>query len=177
MKSLLNLFIILTFGFVFGQQNFQLADKNWEIVLPENYFQDVSIPMIEPTDSVDRQIVTIIKKEDDSLNQLIAMYIENNDLIKLTPAVYAQSFSKSLPGFFEQDGLTVITNEVELRKIDGINFYLISVRISQNDSDYVYHVDFYLTEIGGKEFNVTLFYDNDDDKEALENSFFNSKFK
>jgi|GEM_PF-1286555 len=177
MKSLLNLFVILTFGFVFGQQNFQLADKNWEIDLPENYFQDISIPMTESTESTDSQIVTIIKKEDDSMNQLIAMYIKNDDLVKLTPAVYAQSFSKSLPGFFEQDGLRVSTNEIELRKINGISFYLISVSVSQDEEDYVYHLDFYLTEIGGKEFNVSLFYDNDEDKEALENSFFNSKFK
>lgn len=167
-------FVWILMGFVWNsvsaQEIFQLDSVYWQIHTPENFKLTK-----EFNSQIEFNICSIFKPEESHVNKLNATYISNQNLKNLTLEIYAFSLVETFKKGYNSGDFSAEV-QLERKKIQDIPFYLIRSQIRHLESDYQYISDVYLTEINGKEFNVTLIYDNDEDKQTLEEIFYNSSF-
>lgn len=167
-----NILFLVCFGLLlkgFSQEIFQLGDSQWHYLIPEGY-------SATDTEGDENVLITIWKNQINDLNTLSASFVQNDNMNKLTPEVYA---------FFLKDTYEKALNngelnaEVELSKlsIDERMFYSIECSILHPVYNYRYVLKYLFTSINDKEFSVQIIYDNDEDKNLLEQSLLNSKLK
>lgn len=177
MKILLTNILIGFCCLAFGQEYFRLGNTIWQYQKPEGFQYSEISQTNDIGDSVESEILMSISKgEPGDLNKLTAYYFSDDDFLKITPAIFVKTYSVIIRKAFEEEGYTVQTEEPELKKIDGVNFFLIHAKIEAPDTDYIFILDTYIAEVNGKKLNISIFYDNDEDKATIEESLFNSKF-
>jgi hypothetical protein len=164
-KFLISIIIFWAASFVSAQEIFQLDSLQWNYQIPDGF---------EISESHDF-FLTVLKPEEKHVNNLNVSYLLNPNIPKLTLEIYVFSLVDTFKKGYNTPDFSADV-QMERKKINGQVFYLIRSHILHQESNYQYVSDVYLAEINGKEFNVTITYDNDDDKMKLEESFFNSFF-
>lgn len=173
-KFLLILFIFGSIHFSFAQTKIQLDLIEWNYEAPKDF-------EINPTNygsefiSDGNSILEVFKPEETHINHLKVDYKESHNLKSLTLEIYAFSLVEVYKKGYNTDDFSGDV-QMERKKINNQVYYLIRSQILHKESNYHYVSDVYLAEINGKEFIVTINYDNDEDKMKLEESFFNSYF-
>lgn len=176
MKFVLNLFFVFSFYGLFGQNIFQLDQNTWNFTVPTDYIilyenQETAYLNFENNYS----LISIAKDIDFGVNTLSATFGESENMKKLTTEVYVFSLVDLYKKSYNNSDFSAEV-EMERKKFGDRVFYLIRSTIKHLETEYTYISDVYISEFNKKEFMLVLTYDNDDDKQILENSFLNSKF-
>lgn len=173
-KFLTSLIFLFFVQFSFGQMKLQLdsIQLNYQVpedfeIKPENYIVDFlggKNPLLE-----------VHKPEEQHVNFLKVDYQESHNLKSLTLDIYALTLVEAYKKGYNTEAFSAEV-QLERKTIQNQDYYLIRSMILHKESNYQYVSDVYLAEILEKEFMVTITYDNDEDKQKLEESFFNSYF-
>lgn len=170
MNKFLNfLALILLFGFSFGQDVYHLDSVKWEVELPKSFY-------VVNDSLTNGELLFQFKKEDPTtVSSMMAAYVDSPNMQKLTSEVYVYYIYDYIKKSFNSDDFEA---EVKLENltIDGRKFNLIHSFVRHKETEFQYVSDLYFSEVNGKELNITIMYDNDEDKVLLEKSLHNSKF-
>lgn len=173
MKRILTLIFVLAFlTQVVSQQTIVLDSVEWRIDIPEGYSMTTQDELNESQMPV---LLFLSKKGEEQINTLKAEFFESNNLEKLTPAIYALTLKDDFEKRFNNDDFRAEVR-MEPVRISNQSFYRISTFITDKASDDTYIYDYWMAEMAGKELGITVFSDNDDDKEKLINAILNSEF-
>ncbi len=170
---LTNIFIFLCY-LSFGQEVYQLDSIDWVYQKPEGFEYNKN----EQNNYLfaNNELFSISKNDDLNFGALEAAYSSDQNLKNLTPEVYVYVLKDNFEKSFNTDKFKANVS-VATQFIDNRKFYLVRNFVTEADSGMSFYVDFYFIDIAEKELNITIVYNNDEDKIALEQSFFNSKFK
>lgn len=164
-KFLISILLVWAANLISAQEIFHLDSLHWNYQKPEGF--EIS--------ATQDYFLSVLKPEEKQVNNLYVSYLLNPNIPKLTLEIYVFSLVDTFKKGYNTADFSADV-QMERKKINGQVFYLIRSNILHQESNYQYVSDVYLAEINGKEFNVTITYDNDEDKMKLEESFFNSFF-
>lgn len=171
MKSLLLLLSTFIFCSLFGQQTFHLDQILWNFSIPNEY--EIKEKDFNFMDS--KVLLSFSKNFEEAVNTFSATYGESENIKKLTTEIYVFSLIDLYKKAYNSTDFSADV-QMERLKIDNRVFYLIRSTIIHLETEYKYISDVYISEMNEKEFRVDITYDNDEDKQVLENSFLNSTF-
>ena len=174
----------------FGQKTYKINKASWTYTTPENYKTRIDnfSSAINKGDSVIRQNTTGTEQPDDEhillsvaksdsidINILLAAYKENSNIKKFTMKGYITQFIEFMKYNYEKLGSNVNITTKEIL-IDKINFSVIETKIYHKEINYTYWTAMYIAELSNKEFSISVTFDNEKDKKAIEQSILQSKF-
>ena len=174
----------------FRQKTYKINKASWTYTTPENYKTRIDnfSSAINKGDSVIRQNTTGTEQPDDEhillsvaksdsidINILLAAYKENSNIKKFTMKGYITQFIEFMKYNYEKLGSNVNITTKEIL-IDKINFSVIETKIYHKEINYTYWTAMYIAELSNKEFSISVTFDNEKDKKAIEQSILQSKF-
>ena len=122
----------------------------------------------------DTVLFAIAKNDSVDINIMLASYKNNSNILKYSLRGYVFLLNDFFKEGYKKQGTAVELN-IDSVKISGIKFYLIKNTIHVN-KNYAYSTCMYISGISNKEFSVTVTYDNDIDRNKIQNAILNSKF-
>lgn len=187
--SITLLFLVLSTG-SFCQQTYRVANTLWQYTKPAGYKTraDNFYSTIQAGDSVIRKnniirdeaagevlLFALAKTDSAQLNVVTGSYQDNANIVRYTLRSYVAKVAEFLKYNYAQ-----LKSEAEVTTretiIDGVPFYVIESRIHHREHAFTYWSALYITDLDGKELNITATYDNEADQKAIESSIRNSRF-
>lgn len=191
-----NILLILTLAISLnsvGQNSYKIVKQIWNYTKPSDFIsridnfekaikigqEYVKNKKNELTLSTDDKILFSIAKNDSALmNIALASYKNNLNIKRFTLKGYAEK----LGGFLKENQKkehpkAIVTLKVQELTIDKKKFYLLSKTTTYSEQHYTYTSDFYVSEIQGKEFSITVVCDNETDREKIKKSILESTFE
>ena len=185
---------LLTFLFLtilsFGQKTYKINKAAWTYTTPANYKARVDnfSSAINKGDSLIRQnttgteqsndeyiLLAAAKSDSSEINVIMADYKDNSNIKQFTMKGYITQLVEFMKYNYEKLGSDVNITTKEIL-IDKINFSVIETKIYHKKINYTYWTAMYIADLSNKEFSITVTYDNENDKKAIEQSILKSKF-
>jgi len=174
----------------FGQKTYEINKSIWTYTTPANYKIRIDnfSSAINKGDSVIRQNTTLSEQSNDEhillsigksdssdINIILADYKDNSNIKKFTMKGYITQLVQFMKYNFEKLGSDVNITTKEIF-IDKIKFSVVETRIYHKENNYAYWTAMYIADLSNKEFSISVTYDNEKDKKAIEQSILKSKF-
>lgn len=190
MRTLILLALLSQTIFSFGQKTYKVNKAIWTYIKPENYKTRVDnfSSSINKGDSVIRQNITlseqpndehilfsIAKSDSSDINVVLADYKDSSNIKKFTMKGYITKLVEFLKYNYEKLGSDVNIKTKEIL-IDKIKFSVVETKIYHKENNYTYWTEMYIADLSGKEFSISVTYDNERDKKIIEQSILQSKF-
>jgi hypothetical protein len=174
----------------FAQKTYRVGNVLWEYKKPAAYKTRVDnfSSAIETGDSIIRQnnnlqeqlnddtiLFSVAENDSADLNIILGSYKGNSNITRFTLKGYADKLVEFMKANYEQlkSDVQITTTE---KLIEGITFFIIENRIHHKERNFTYWTRMYIAEVSGKELNITVTYDNENDRNAIETSILSSKF-
>ena len=187
-KLILGTFLLLTIS-SFGQKNYTINTAVWTYEIPENYkirvdnfsasikvgdsvIKENTITSAQTTDSI---LLSAGKRDSSDINIILASYQGNSNIEKYTLEGYVIELVGFMKYNFQKSGTDALITTKSI-KINNVPFSLIEYRIYHKDINYTYWTGMYIAELSNREFTITVTYDNEKDKHAIEQSILKSTF-
>jgi hypothetical protein len=187
--AFLSIFLLLSV-ISFGQKTYQIGKVLWEYKKPTTYKTRIDnfSSTIKTGDSVikknnnlphqsndDVVLFSVAKSEAADLNIILGSYKTNSNIARFTLKGYVDKVVDFMKSNYEQ-----LKSDAQVTKtetlINGVKFFVIENRIHHKEKNFTYWTRMYFAEVSGKELNVTVTYDNENDRKAIETSIMSSKF-
>lgn len=166
MKNLFLLFSLFTASFLLAQKTYSFGEKQFTITLPAQY-EIVFENQTQEDGTLNLVQIQHNRENDDSVNALLLSCKATEDQslpIELMGELLVGEFTKQFNN--EETSAEV---EKYNKTIDGKKFIWIQNKIKNKESSKLSIFDFYYGLVDSTEVILFSFYDNDDDKAALEN--------
>lgn len=174
----------------FGQKTYKIGNVYWEYRKPATYKTRIDnfSSAINTGDSVVKKnnnlqkqsnddviLFSVAKNEAADLNIILGSYKGNSNIARFTLKGYVDKLVEFMKSNFEQlkSDAQVTTKET---LINGVKFYVIENKIHHKEKNFTYWTRMYIAEVSGKELNITVTYDNENDRKAIDASILASKF-
>lgn len=174
----------------FEQKTYKIGNVYWEYRKPATYKTRIDnfSSAINTGDSVVKKnnnlqkqsnddviLFSVAKNEAADLNIILGSYKGNSNIARFTLKGYVDKLVEFMKSNFEQlkSDAQVTTKET---LINGVKFYVIENKIHHKEKNFTYWTRMYIAEVSGKELNITVTYDNENDRKAIDASILASKF-
>ncbi len=174
----------------FGQKTYKIGNVYWEYRKPATYKTRIDnfSSAIKTGDSVvtknnnlqkqsndDVILFSVAKNEAADLNIILGSYKGNSNIARFTLKGYVDKLVEFMKSNYEQlkSDAQVTTKET---LINGVKFYVIENKIHHKEKNFTHWTRMYIAEVSGKELNITVTYDNENDQKAIDASILASKF-
>jgi hypothetical protein len=175
----------------FGQKTYQIGNVLWEYKKPATYNTSIDnfSSALKAGDSVIKKnnnlqnqsnddviLFSVTKSDSIDLNIILGSYKGNSNIARFTLKGYVDKLVEFMKSNYEKlkSDAQITTRET---LINNIKFYIIETRIHHKEKNLTYWTRVYIAEISGKELNITVTYDNEKDRKAIETSIMSSKFR
>ena len=190
MRTVILLTLLLQTILSFGQKTYKINKASWTYTIPANYKTRVDnfSTAINRGDSAIREntiiseqanddhiLLSIAKSDSSDINIILAAYQDNSNIKKFTMKGYITKFVEFMKYNYENQGSEADIKTKEIL-IDKIKFSVIESKIYHKEINYTYWTAMYIAELSNKEFSISVTYDNEKDKKAIEQSILKSKF-
>lgn len=190
MKITLTIISLLLSTISFGQKGYQIEKIIWKYQKPTGYktridnFSSIiksGDSLVKRNNSLQKQsnddviLFAVAKSDSIDLNIVLGSYKNNSNIVKFTLKGYVEKLAEFLKSNYEQlkSEVQITTNETF---IDKVHFFVIESKIHHQEKNFTYWTKMYIAEVSGKELNITVTYDNENDKKEIERSILTSKF-
>jgi hypothetical protein len=187
--TLLSYSILLSFISA-GQNIYRIGNVFWEYDKPasyktriDNFSSSISAgdSAITKNNNLQKQsaddiiLFSFAKQDSSDMNAVLASYQSNSNILKFGLKGYIDKLEEFIIYNYEQLKTDAHINRKET-VINNMKFYIIESRVYNKDKDFTYWTKIYIAEISGKELNITITYDNENNRKLIEASIMSSKF-
>jgi hypothetical protein len=175
----------------FGQKTYTIGKVIWEYKKPSTYKTridnfssaiEVGDSIIKKNNNLQKQsnddviLFSVAKSETKDLNIILGNYKGNSNIVRFTLKGYVQKLVAFMKSNYEQlkSEAQITTQQIV---ISNVKFYVIENKIYHKEKNFTYWTRMYIAEVSGKELNITVTYDNENDKKIIETSIMSSKFR
>ena len=190
MRTVIFLTLLLPAILSFGQKTYKIDKATWTYTTPANYKTRIDnfSSSIKKGDSAINQnttgtkqsndehiLLSIAKSDSSDINVVLASYKNNSNIKKFTMKGYIAQLVEFMKYNYEKLGsdASITTKEI---LIDKTKFSVVETKIYHKEINYTYWTAMYIAELSNKEFSISVTFDNEKDKKAIEQSILRSRF-
>jgi hypothetical protein len=121
-------------------------------------------------------LFSVAKNDSVDLNIIFGSYKGNSNIARFTLKGYVDQLVEFMKSNYEQlkSDAQITTKETV---VNNVKFYIIESKVYHKEKNSTYWTRMYIAEVSGKELNITVTYDNENDRKIIETSIMSSKFR